>query len=322
MDNKGKYRHQLATIFNSHKFITCAGEETTLIYHCNLELPHFASIIAFNSEKGQNAIEGILQQHADIAVKFKVGLLLESSGWRASPDWASKLDLTVQELDALNVKSVDSLLRIRDSYETVDSPMIVVGIIGPRCDGYKVQAKMDIWVAEEYHRHQVLIYRDAGADVIAAMTMTYVEEAIGLVKAAHHAQMPVIVSFTVETNGLLPSGQMLKAAITEVDLVAGEYAEFFMINCAHPSHFLDALQEEDAPWLYRIKGIKVNASNKSHEELDKLDVLDDGDLVELSHLVHDIRTRFPWIDVVGGCCGTDIRHIDMICKNCFSSESK
>lgn len=312
-----KYREVVPSILAKGIFLEDSGLETTLIYHDGMTLPEFASFILLLTNEGTNRIIEYSRLHAQIAVDHGVGQILGSVGWRASRDWAMKLGISNEELKRINIKSIEILKDIRAELENDKSTMLVAGAVGPRADGYIApENRMSIWDAEEYHREQISTYRDAGADLIIAYTINYVEEAIGIAKAAHHANMPIAISFTVETNGHLPSGQMLKAAITEVDLVTGDYPVYFMINCAHPVHFLDALTEEQAPWVERIHAIKANASKKSHAELDASTSLDAGDPEELGKYFREIRERFPHINIVGGCCGTDHRHILQICEQC------
>jgi S-methylmethionine-dependent homocysteine/selenocysteine methylase len=149
-------------------------------------------------------------------------------------------------------------------------------------------------------------------DFITALTLNNVGEAVGIVRAANQARLPVGISFTVETDGSLPSGESLPDAIGEVDAASDRGAAYFMINCAHPTHFAGVL-EPAAAWLERIRGLRANASTKSHAELDEAEELDEGDPVELARRYGELRARLPNLTVVGGCCGTDHRHVGEIC---------
>jgi S-methylmethionine-dependent homocysteine/selenocysteine methylase len=175
---------------------------------------------------------------------------------------------------------------------------------------------MTVEEATDYHRPQVEIFRDADADLVTAITINYVEEAIGITRAAQAAEMPVVISFTVETDGKLPTGQSLKDAIAQVDAVTSNAPAYYMINCAHPTHFASILVPGE-PWLERIRGLRANASTKSHAELNESETLDDGNPIELGDQYRDLRNKFPQITVLGGCCGTDDRHIEAICKACL-----
>jgi S-methylmethionine-dependent homocysteine/selenocysteine methylase len=172
---------------------------------------------------------------------------------------------------------------------------------------------MDEGEAERYHSAQIAAFRDADADLVTAITMTYPEEAIGIAYAASALDMPVVISFTVETDGRLPNGQTLKQAIEEMDAATGNAAAYYMLNCAHPTHFANVPSSKE-PWVARLKGLRANASKRSHVELDAATELDDGNPVELGRQCSELRSRLKHLNVLGGCCGTDHRHVEEICK--------
>ena len=169
--------------------------------------------------------------------------------------------------------------------------------------------------AEAYHAPQIAAFAEAGADLVTAMTLNYVEEAVGVARAATAHAMPVVIAFTLETDGRLPTGQSLGDAITAVDAATGGAPAYYMINCAHPSHFAHVLPE-DAPWLERLRGLRANASTRSHAELDQAPDLDDGDPDALGQDYARLRRHLPGLTVLGGCCGTDHRHVAAICRDC------
>jgi S-methylmethionine-dependent homocysteine/selenocysteine methylase len=152
--------------------------------------------------------------------------------------------------------------------------------------------------------------------MICAITMNYVEEAIGIARAAERVRMPVALSFTVETDGRLPTGQALRAAVEQVDDATAGYPRYYMINCAHPSHFEDLLADEGR-WLERVRGLRANASRKSHAELNEATALDIGDPGELGRDYARVRGRLRHLNVMGGCCGTDHRHVEQIASTCL-----
>ena len=195
--------------------------------------------------------------------------------------------------------------------------MVISGCIGPWGDGYNPTALMNEIEAEYYHAHQIGTLAQTNADLVTAMTMTYVEEAIGIVRAAQKANIPVVISFTVETDGKLPTGQSLAEAIATVDRATNNAPIYYMINCAHPLHFVHIL-EEGGEWIERIKAIRANASIKSHAELDEAEKLDDGNPVEFGIQYQKLRNLLPNLNILGGCCGTDIRHVEQICKGALS----
>ena len=293
-------------------FVTDGGMETTLIFHQGLELPHFASFVLLDDDEGVRALREYFRPYIEVAREGGVGIVLDTPTWRANADWGERLGYTAEGLAEINRRAVRLLEQLRE--ETGDRPQIVIcGCIGPRGDGYQVGETMTAAEAERYHSPQVEVFAGTAADLVSALTMTYAEEATGIVRAARAAGIPAVVSFTVETDGRLPSGQPLDEAIEQVDAETDGAAAYFMINCAHPTHFADVL-EPGSPTLERIRGLRANASTMSHAELDEAEELDEGDPIDLAQRYAELRQRLPNLNVVGGCCGTDHRHIGEICR--------
>jgi S-methylmethionine-dependent homocysteine/selenocysteine methylase len=307
-----RYRERLPQL-NGGLFLTDGGIETTLIFNDGFELPLFAAFDLLKHRDGQAALGKYFRTYAAIARQYSVGFVLESATWRASADWAVKLGYSRDELLAANRQAVAMLHEIREEFDSERTPMVISGCIGPRGDGYNPASFMSEAEAENYHRLQAEIFGDADADMITAITMTYPEEAIGIVRAGQAAGMPVVISFTVETDGRLPNGQNLRDAIAQVDSATGHAPIYYMINCAHPSHF-DHLLAGAGSWVSRIRGLRANASTKSHKELDEATTLDAGDPVDLAKRYRALKTTLTELTVFGGCCGTDQRHIEAICQ--------
>jgi S-methylmethionine-dependent homocysteine/selenocysteine methylase len=310
-----KYRNHLPQL-SGDLFITDGGMETTLIFHEGWELPEFASFDLLKHEAGYQAIQKYFRTYCNLAKNYGVGSILESATWRANPDWGNKLGYNSAELADINRKAIELLQDIRQEWETEQSQIVLSGCIGPRGDGYIPTAAMTVAEAADYHRPQIEVFRDTEADLVTAMTINYVEEAIGIVQAAQAANMPVVISFTVETDGKLPTGQSLKEAIDRVDAETGNAPVYYAINCAHPTHFADVLTAGEA-WVSRIRGIRANSSSRSHAELNEAPDLDEGNPTELGQQYRDLRSKFPNFNVLGGCCGTDDRHVEAICKACL-----
>lgn len=298
-------------------FLTDGGLETTLVFLEGHELPCFAAFDLLKRDGGSEALRKYFRSYAALARAYGVGLVLETATWRASPDWAEKIGYDAAALAEANRDAVTLLEDVRRDYEDPQTPVVISGCIGPRGDGYRPDAFMREPEAEEYHAAQARVLRAAGADLITAITMTYAEEAIGVTRAARAAGMPVAISFTVETDGRLPSGETLADAVRRVDAATGAAPAYYMINCAHPTHFADALG--DGEWLQRLRGIRANASTKSHAELDAATELDIGNPDELGAHYQALRRRLPQLTILGGCCGTDQRHIEAIAKACTQS---
>jgi S-methylmethionine-dependent homocysteine/selenocysteine methylase len=296
-------------------FLTDGGLETTLIFLEGHELPYFAAFDLMQSERGRNALRDYYRRYLTIAAAHDLGFIFESPTWRASADWAQKLGYSAAELADVNRRSIDLMAELRNAHEGT-APMVISGCVGPRGDGYDPGRVMSVAEAAAYHAGQIDIFRDTEADMVTAITMTNANEAIGITRAAMAAAMPVAISFTLETDGRLPTGQSLQDAITEVDGATNGAPAYYMINCAHPTHFSAALTEQD--WMRRVRGIRANASKRSHAELDQATDLDAGDPVELGREYRQLRRRFGHINVLGGCCGTDHCHIEQICLACRS----
>jgi S-methylmethionine-dependent homocysteine/selenocysteine methylase len=296
-------------------FLTDGGIETTLIFHEGLELPDFAAYELLRRPEGEAALRRYFRAYAEVATRFGVGLVLESATWRASRDWAARLGHTPRELADLNRAAVRQLEEIRHEFQTDRTPLVISGCLGPRGDGYNPARLMTVEQAEAYHAEQAGILADTAADLLTGLTMNYAEEAIGIARAARSAGMPAVISFTVETDGRLPTGDTLQAAIERVDAATAGYPAYYMINCAHPTHFEHVLDGRQ-PWVQRIRGLRANASRQSHAELNEAPTLDTGDPVALGREYAALRRRLPRLSVMGGCCGTDHRHVEQIAAAC------
>jgi S-methylmethionine-dependent homocysteine/selenocysteine methylase len=287
-------------------FITDGGLETTLIFHHGLELPHFAAFDLLKHDTGTEALRRYFEPYLATARERGAGFVLDSATWRASRDWAERLGYSGAELADANRRAVALTEDLRAAWP--DVPTVLDGVVGPRGDGYVVGQTMSAAEAEAYHAEQIGTFAGTAADMISAITMTYVDEAIGITRAAQAAGLPAVISFTVETDGRLPSGQPLREAVEQVDAETAAAPAYFMVNCAHPTHFAGVLEPGD-PWLERIGGIRANASTMSHAELDEAEQLDEGDPVELGAQYRALRDQLPNACVLGGCCGTDHRHV-------------
>lgn len=299
-------------------FLTDGGVETDLIFNRGIDLPYFASVLLLRTAEGETALEAYIRPYLELARRLGTGFELVTASWRAGPDWADRFGLTQDELDELNRRSVERLRALQSEFS--DVPTILSGCVGPRGDGYDPGRIMTVEEARDYHRRQIATLASAGADRITALTMTNIPEAIGIALAAKATGIPITISFTVETDGRLPTGDSLESAIRTVDEATGSYPEYFMINCAHPDHFA-AVLAGGGEWIRRIGGLRANASRCSHAELDAMTELDDGNPAELGQLYRDIRARMPWLNVLGGCCGTDLRHITAIAETCIAPET-
>ncbi|WP_170429848.1 homocysteine S-methyltransferase family protein [Ruegeria arenilitoris] len=307
-----KYRNALPQL-NGTQMLADGGLETTLVFHDGIDLPLFAAFKALDSQVGIDAIDRYMRGFAQLAVNNRRGFVMDTPTWRASPRWAAELGVDHDQLKEVHREVIATLVKMREEHEKPESPFVINGVIGPHSDGYAPTEILGDSEAETYHRTQVEWFAEMGADMVSAITMTYADEAIGIVRAAQAAGIPVVISFTVETDGRLPSGQGLRAAIEQVDAATQSAAAYFMINCAHPDHFRSVL-EQGGDWTKRIMGLRANASRLSHAELDAADELDDGNPREFGELHQELAKILPNLTVIGGCCGTDHRHVEHVCK--------
>ena len=307
-----KYRHALPQL-QEELLLTDGGIETTLIFQEGATLPYFASFVLLEDESGTALLRRYFERYAELARAEGLGLVLETPTWRANSDWAAKLGYDAPALAEANRRSVDLLLGIRRSFESGRTKIVISGNLGPRGDGYNPGRRMSAAEAQAYHAPQIETFAATDADMIAAFTMNYVEEAVGIVRAARAAAMPVAISFTAETDGRLPSGATLEQAIRATDEASAGYPVYYMINCAHPTHLQPAL-DRPGEWRDRIRGLRANASRRSHKELDESPDLDAGNPEELGREYRELRSTLRNLSVVGGCCGTDHRHVAAIAR--------
>ena len=294
-------------------FLTDGGIETTLIFLRGIDLPQFAAFPLLLEDEGLDALRAYYAPYLRLAEEHGAGFVLESPTWRASPRWGQMLGYDADQLDAVNRRAIALMEELRATTATAAGPVVISGCIGPHDDGYDPAVQLDADAAQAYHATQIETFADTAADLVTALTMTYVEEAIGVARAAATAGIPAAISFTVETHGRLPSGQPLADAIGQVDAETGGAPAYFMVNCAHPTHFADVLAAE-AGSTERIRGLRPNASRMSHAELDEATELDSGDPADLGARSAALRATLPRLNVVGGCCGTDDRHVDAMAR--------
>ena len=278
-----------------------------------VQLPMFASFPLAVDEAGCARLCRYYAPYLAIARERGLGFILDTPTWRANADWAKLLGYGPTALACVNRRAVALLEAIREEADH-PAPLVISGVVGPRGDGYRPTACMTTHEAQEYHHAQLATFAETAADMVSAVTLNYPEEALGIARAAADVGLPLVLSFTLETDGLLPSGGSLRDAIAKVDDATAGFPAYYMINCAHPRHFEHILHEDGGDWLARIRGIRANASTRSHAELDEAIELDIGDPGQLGQEYRSIQQILPHLCVMGGCCGTDHRHIRAICE--------
>lgn len=297
-------------------YLSDGGLETTLVFRDGIDLPDFAAFPLLDTDEGRSRIAGYFTPYFDLAEAAGTGFVLDTPTWRANPDWGRRLGYDDPALAEVNRRSVGYITELAGTRPSV--PTVLNGVIGPRGDGYVLGDLMAPDEAADYHALQARAFAAGGVQMLTALTMTYAAEAIGVVRAATAEGVPAVVSFTVETDGRLPSGQSLGEAVVEVDDATDGAAAYFMVNCAHPTHFLSVLDGGGA-WLERLKGVRANSSTKSHAELDDATELDRGDIPGLARLYRELHQVLPDLRVAGGCCGTDDAHVAAIARELVES---
>lgn len=295
-------------------FITDGGLETVMVFHKQLDLPEFAAYDLLRDQPGYETLFDYYKTYVQLARQYGVGLVLETPTWRANRDWGKKIGDSAQQLREFNIRSVKLIEHIRQEYGDENTVIVISGCLGPRGDGYRPEQMMTAQQAREYHQEQIATFAQTNVDMVSAMTLNYIDEAVGVSMAAREHNLPVSISFTVETDGRLPTGDSLEQAITAVDRATDMAPAYYMINCAHPTHFAHLFQAP-APWHERIRGLRANASCLSHAELDEAETLDDGNPLEFGRQLGALKAILPRLTVLGGCCGTDHRHIEQICNH-------
>jgi S-methylmethionine-dependent homocysteine/selenocysteine methylase len=289
--------------------VTDGGMETDLIFHHGVDLPLFAAFPLVDTPAGRSLLTAYYDEYAAIARRAGAGLMLESATWRANPDWGDRLGYSPADLARVNRDAISMLAELRERYRGDLADVVISGMVGPRGDGYQPGEEPGPDEAADYHAAQIEALAAAGADIVSAYTLTSIGEAIGIVRAAGSAGVPAAISFTTETDGRLPGGESLAEAITRVDAAARP--AYFQVNCAHPVHVAAAL-DEPGSWRERIYGVRYNASTRSHAELDEAADLDEGDIGLLAGRHRQLAAGLPALAIVGGCCGTDARHVEAL----------
>lgn len=305
-----RYRKNLPQLSGEY-FLVDAGLETDLIFNHGIDIPEFAAHTLLPDEKTREKLKIYFQEFLELAESFDVGFILDAPTWKAHSHWKDDLKCTDAQLIEANKEAVKFVAELRDAASN-SKPILLNGITGPRGDAYTTDAIISVQQAEAYHHTQLSWLADTEVDMVSALTFTQSSEAAGYARAAEELRLPSVISFTVETDGHLPTGQTIKDAIQFVDDKSGGAPAYFMINCAHPEHFSGEL--ENAGWSERIRGLRCNASRLSHAELDACEVLDDGSPKELGEQYKQLVVKLPWLNVFGGCCGSDIRHVREIAR--------
>lgn len=296
-------------LVNTERFyLADGGLETFMIFHKGHDLPCFSAAALLDSVAGRQDLLAYYERYIGIARASQRGFVMDAPTWRSGVAWAKPLGQSIDAVLDTNARAVAFVSAVRDQHEGNALPILINGLVGPAADAYAPDTLITEQDAFDIHFPQIEALGKAAVDMISAMTLTHADEASGIMRATKEIDVPGVIAFTVETDGRLPSGQPLGDAIAQVDVATGSAPLYYMINCAHPDHFRSTLAGTEK-WISRIGGIRCNASRMSHAELEDAEELDDGDPAELSALSLELVRLLPNIRVVGGCCGTDHRHV-------------
>lgn len=297
--------------------ITDGGIETHMIFLLGRELKNFALFECLKDPDGKAKLTQMYKSYLKCAQDRCCKMQLGSPTWRASSDHMAGMGYDVTEVAEYNRRGVEFMRSFREAHSDSGVHLTISGDVGPRGDGYVPDSIMTIVEAKEFHSLNIGGLSSGGAELIQALTINYWQEAAGIVLAAKDVSLPVTISFVVETDGKLVHGMALQEAIQNVDEATNGYATHFGINCAHPTHFSSTLADMDTNSCARIKQIRVNASKCTHAELDEAEELDCGDVEGLAKEVAHLKLKHG-LTTVGGCCGTDNRHIEAMAKSILS----
>ena len=301
-------------------YLTDGGIETDLIFNKGQTLPLFSAFVLNDTTQGREVIKQYYRDYLPVARDAGLPFLLTTDTWRASSNWADQLGYDPSALRRNNETAVELCGEMQDEFAAQSVVTRISGVLGPRLDAWVHDGAITVEEALSYHAPQIDTFAKAGVDEIAAITLTNTPEAIGIARAAKNAGLPVVLSFTVETDGTLPGGESLASAVERVDHETGGVPAFYMVSCAHPDHFAKVLMG-DAVLAKRIGGLRANASTKSHVELDQSPDIDIGDIDGFGKAHRPLIAALPNLTVIGGCCGTDHRHIASLCRHCLSAAS-
>lgn len=293
------------------KYLTEGGQETEIMYKHGFELPEFAMFPLLDEPRAVPVLRDMYTRYLDTAARHGFGVLIGGLDYRASPDWAALIGYPPAALIEMQLRAIQFLRDLSEPYRSQVPDVRIAGIVGPRGDAYQVDRLITAEEAEDYHSIQLATLAQADVDLVEAMTFGNVDEAIGLARAAAPFDLPLSISFALDSSHRLNSGPTLREAIETIDAAAGEHRPaFYGINCSHPFEFMPAIEPGD--WFQRVRSLRPNAAAADKISLCTLGHLEEGDPTQLGSLMGQLAAQFPHLDVWGGCCGTWDVHLDKI----------
>lgn len=293
-------------------FLTDGGIETRLIYEFGIDLPDFASFLALFDDRGRAALREIYRGYLAVAAEFRMPMLVGAPTWRAHPECLRRFGFAkADDLRRVNAEAVAFLQDLRRETRT-ETLVHIAGVIGPRRDGYRAEDAPALDEARAYHEAQAQALAGLGVDLLYAPTFPSRDELAGVAQAMARTGLAYALAPVIDPKGRLLDGHSFAEAVRLVDESTDPKPLYFLAGCVHPSTFLAAAAEGGDRTMPRmpgrLAGIKANASPLPPEELDRLGHLDADAPAVLAQEILAARRRYG-LRILGGCCGTNDRHI-------------
>ena len=274
--------------------------------------PDIAHAGLIYSAEGRKTLGDIYRQYLSIGQRHNLPMLTLAPTWRANPERTARAGCG--PVDKLNSDCVEFLKEICTEFGAYQERLYVAGLLGCRHDAYKPAEALNADAAEQFHAPQVKALAASRVDFIKAATLPAVSEALGIARAIAQTGIPCVLSFVIRPDGNVLDGTPLQKAVAQIDNETDQAPIFYMVNCVHPSVFMEAMSTEtgsDGNLSERVIGFQGNTSSKSPEELDNLPYLDTTAPEPFAELMLRIH-RTLGTRILGGCCGTDNRHVEMV----------
>jgi len=254
-------------------------------------------------------LAGIFNQYIDVAREYQLPISISAPTWRLDPVRVSAADVPA----TINRDAVAFIQGVKKAsgYEKV----YVSGLMAPKNDCYQPSEALSVEEAEHFHTTQAQelgsMVHDQRLDYLMAQTIPSVTEAEGMARAMLATGQLAVIGFCINRQGNVLDGTPLDVAINILDDRLNGRVLGYFVNCSHPT-FVHA-ETMDPRALSRLIGICANASSKDHCELEQLEETAEDDLGQWADAMVKLNQTHG-VQVLGGCCGTDIRYLRAICE--------
>ena len=281
--------------------------------------PHVVNSDFIYDEKKRAALASIFKEYLDVGSKYHLPLVLSTPTWRASEQRMAEAGYAHKDVNGDNYRFLDDL---RQGYGDYAHRALICGLMSCRGDAYNPAEALSTAEAEDFHGWQADRLARSGVDFLLAATLPAYTEALGLAKAMAATNTPYIVSFVLRSEGTLLDGTPLKKAIAGIDNAVSPRPLAFMGNCTHATFFKAALTHPDNASdmvRERVVGLFANTAASTPEELNNCNALVEEDPAVFGKTVAELY-RSLGMKILGGCCGTDQRHIDQLAKQLSTTD--